>query len=415
MENRRFVYLMCGLLVIFAVVAAFAPSARAASSTQVIYSFAGDDDGEYTDSDLIMDSAGNLYGTSVLGGDFGSGTVFELSPSGNSWTHTVLYSFTGGADGGEPYKGVTLDAKGNLYGTAVVGGTGGTCVESGCGVVYKLTNNGGTWTQTVIHNFRGPDGYGPGNGLTLDAAGNLYGMTAVGGASGLGVIYQVKPQSDGSWKLVVIHNFTGGNDGSSGSAGRLLLDSVGNLYGVATAGGFNGKGTAFKLSPTQDGKFKFKTLYAFKGQPDAGFPYGGLTFDVAGNLYGTTYYDGANNLGSVYQLSLGTNGVWKEKVLYSFKGGRDGSSSISNLVSDPAGNLYGTTSEGGAGCSCGVIFKLTRGGNGTWTESVPYRFQGSPDAGFAYNGMEPGPAGTYYGATVHGGPTNDGTVYQFTP
>ena len=224
----------------------------------------------------------------------------------------------------------------------------------------------------------------------------------------VGVIYQVKPQPDGSWKLAVIHHFSGGSDGSSGSAGRLLLDSAGNLYGVATAGGFNGKGTAFKLSPTPDGKFKFKTLYAFKGQPDAGFPYGGLTFDAAGNLYGTTYYDGANNLGCVYQLSPGPNGTWKEKVLYSFKGGRDGSSSISNLVTDATGNLYGTTSEGGAGCSCGVIFKLARGGNGTWAESVPYRFQGSPDAGFAYNGMVPGPAGTYFGATVHGGPTNDG-------
>ena len=414
MENRRFVYLMCGLLAIFAVAAAFAPSARAASSTQVIYSFAGDEDGEYTDSDLIMDNAGNLYGTSVLGGDFGSGTVFELSPSGNSWTHTVLYSFTGGADGGEPYKGVTLDAQGNLYGTAVVGGTGGTCVESGCGVVYKLTNNGGSWTQTVIHNFRGRDGYGPGNGLTLDTAGNLYGMTAVGGASGLGVIYQVKPQPDGSWKLVVIHNFTGGNDGSSGSAGRLLLDSAGNLYGVATTGGFNGKGTAFKLSPTQDGKFKFKTLYAFKGQPDAGFPYGGLNFDAAGNLYGTTYYDGANDLGSVYQLSLGPDGKWRERVLYSFKGGSDGNGSISNLVTDAAGNMYGTTSEGGAGCSCGVIFKMARAG-GVWKESVVYRFQGVPDAGFAYNGMVAGPPGTFFGATVHGGDDNEGAVYQFTP
>jgi len=152
----------------------------------VIYSFAGDDDGEYTDSDLVMDSAGNLYGTSVLGGDFGGGTVFELSPSGNSWTHTVLYSFTGGADGGEPYKGVTLDAQGNLYGTAVVGGTGGTCVESGCGVAYKLTTNGGTWTQSVIHNFKGRDAYGPGHGLNLDPACNVHGLTAVGGSVGPG-------------------------------------------------------------------------------------------------------------------------------------------------------------------------------------------------------------------------------------
>src|SRR5207244_5708336 len=137
-----FVYLMCGLLAIFAVAAVFTPSAKAASTTQVIYSFAGDDDGEYTDSDLVMDSAGNLYGTSVLGGDFGSGTVFQLTPSGNTWIHTVLYSFTGGTDGGEPYKGVTLDAQGNIYGTTVTGGTG-SC-EGGCGVAYKLTYSGGS-------------------------------------------------------------------------------------------------------------------------------------------------------------------------------------------------------------------------------------------------------------------------------
>lgn len=123
--------------------------AAAASSAKVIYSFAGGDDGEYADTDLIVDSAGNIYGTTVQGGRYGSGTVFELSPSG---VHTVLYDFTGGADGGEPYKGVTLDSAGNLYGTAVTGGTGTKC-DGGCGVTYKLTNTAGSWSQTVIHNF----------------------------------------------------------------------------------------------------------------------------------------------------------------------------------------------------------------------------------------------------------------------
>src|SRR2546430_15297923 len=163
MGSRRFLGFMGKVLTIAAAVAILANAAWAAVP-QIIYNFAGDDDGEYIDSDLVIDGAGNLYGTSVLGGDFGSGTVFQLTPSGNAWTHTVLYSFHGGADGGEPYKGVTLDSQGNLYGTAVVGGTGGTCAESGCGVGYKLTNNGGTWTQTVIHHSRGPDGYRSGNG-----------------------------------------------------------------------------------------------------------------------------------------------------------------------------------------------------------------------------------------------------------
>src|SRR5581483_735870 len=161
------------------------------STSQVIYSLAGDDDGEYPDTDLTIDSSGNLYGTSVLGGTFGGGTVFQLTPSATGYTHTVLYSFTNGPDGGQPYKGVTLDAQGNLYGTTVIGGSGGTCAGEGCGVVYKLTKNGSAWTQSVIYNFTGHnDGYEPGSGLTFDAAGNLYGTTPVGGAKGAGVIYE---------------------------------------------------------------------------------------------------------------------------------------------------------------------------------------------------------------------------------
>jgi uncharacterized repeat protein (TIGR03803 family) len=218
---------------------------------------------------------------------------------------------------------------------------------------------------------------------------------------------------NGNWKFSVLHAFTGGSDGATGSAGRLILDRVGHLYGVATAGGANGKGVAFRLVLTASGQAFLQTLYAFKGQPDAGFPYGGLTFDSLGNLYGTTYYDGANNLGAVYELTY-SNGAWSERVLYSFQGGSDGSHSISNLVFDQAGNLYGTTSEGGSGCSCGVIFKVAPG-NGTWTESVAYRFQGAPDGGFAYNGMVGDTTGNFYGTTVHGGLSDDGTVYKFNP
>src|SRR5712691_8664471 len=288
-----------------------------ATTTDVIFSF-GEDDGEYADTDLETDSAGNIYGTTVLGGDHGSGTVFQLSPTRDGLVQTVLYSFTGGADGGEPYKGVSIDRQGNLYGTAVTGGSG-SC-EGGCGVVYKLTNSGGTWTQSVIHSFTGgDDGSGPGAGLTIDQHGNLYGMAPTGGAFGSGTIYELHPDRNGNWTLKVIHTFTGGTDGATGSPGRLLIRG-GHLYGAATAGGANGKGTAFELTPTQTGEWSFKTIYSFKGQPDAGFPYGGLTFDTSGNLYGTTYYDGANGLGSVYQLTRDPAGGWKERVLYSFAG-----------------------------------------------------------------------------------------------
>ena len=172
----------------------------------------------------------------------------------------------------------------------------------------------------------------------------------------------------------------------------------------------------FELSASPAGRWRLRTLYAFKGQPDAGFPYGGLVRDAAGNLYGTSYYEGAGDLGAVYQLSPKSGGGWKERVLYSFRGGLDGSNSIATLVFGAGGVLYGTTSEGGApGCSCGTIFAMTPGPGGRWRESVVYRFEGVPDGAFAYNGMVADPAGNLYGTTVHGGADNEGSIYQFTP
>src|SRR5579872_6128059 len=265
---------ICRLLCAFTT-AAILLSAAAASSTKVIYTFAGGKDGEYLDTDLVMDTSGNIYGSTVSGGDFGGGTVFQLSPSGSGWTHTVLYSFTGGKDGGEPYKGVTVDSQGNLYGTAVTGG-GGSC-EGGCGVAYKLTNSGGVWTQTVIHAFTGADGSGPGSPVSIDKHGNVFGTTPTGGKYGMGVIYLLQPVG-GSWKFRVVHAFTGGTDGGGGSAGRLLLDDRENLYGVCTVGGVNGFGTVYEVSLVK-GQVQFTTLYAFKDQPDGALPYGGLAFD----------------------------------------------------------------------------------------------------------------------------------------
>lgn len=384
-------------------------AAWAANTTKQIYSFAGNTDGEYTDTELVRDSAGNLYGTSVQGGTYGGGTVFQVTPAG---VHTVLYNFTGGADGGEPYKGVTLDAQGNLYGTAVTGG-GGSC-EGGCGVVFELKNSGGVWTQSVIHTFSGAaDGYGPGSPVSIDKSGNVYGTVPTGGKYGMGVVYQLRPSASG-WKLRVIHTFTGGTDGGGGSAGSLLIDSAGNLFGACTVGGSLGFGTVYEVSPVQ-GQWRFTTLYTFKDQPDGALPYGGLVLDKAGNLYGTTYYAGAHDFGTVYKLTH-SNGHWIESVLYSFQGGNDGASPISSLVADASGNFYGTTSDGGAStCGCGVIYKMTRGSGGKWTESVVYQFPGSPDPGFAYNGMITDGKGNFYGATVHGGDNNDGAIYQFTP
>jgi len=387
-----------------------ATAAWAAGTSKVIYSFQGGNDGEYADTELAIDSAGNLYGATVQGGKNASGTVFQLTSAG---VHTVLYDFQGGADGGEPYKGVTLDIHGNLFGTAVAGG-GGSC-EGGCGVVYMLTSNGGTWTQTVIHTFLGSDGSGPGAPVVFDRHGNLYGTTPTGGKFGNGVVFKMRVDSTGTWHFKVLHNFTGGVDGLGGSASRLLIDSAGNIYGVCTSGGANSAGNVYKLSVVQ-GKWQLTPLYSFQGgASDGASPYSGLIFDKSGNLYGTTYYAGANTQGTVYKLTPGANG-WTETVLYNFKGGSDGSSPISGLIAGAKGNLYGTTSAGGSStCNCGTVYKLTPGGNGSWTESVSYRFTGPPDGRFAYNSLVSDSKGTFYGTTVGGGTNDDGTVYHFTP
>ena len=400
------------VIAILAVTVLMAHTVWAANTETVLYSFSGSSDGGDPASSLVFDSAGNAYGTTVVGGDFGFGTVFELSPSGAGWSETVLHSFTDSPDGKYPYGGVTIDSAGNLYGTTASGGSS-SC--NSCGVVFKLSNSRGQWAESVIYSFLGNnDGAGPGAPLVFDSAGNLYGMTPDGGAHQAGTIFQLVPGQNGQWTEKVIHSFTGGNDGGIGSLGPLLIDGAGNLYGVTEVFGANGFGTVFKLSPGSNGTWRGTTIYAFKGQPDAGSPYGGLVMDSAGNLYGTTYFGGTNNVGTVYELHKAA-GVWKEKVLYSFQTANDGNLTTTTLRFDTAGNLYGTTSEGGRpGCNCGTIFKLTRQGS-AWTESVVHSFAGDPDGAFPSYGLVSDTAGNYYSTTPAGGTHNQGAVFQFTP
>jgi uncharacterized repeat protein (TIGR03803 family) len=392
--------------------------AWAANAEKVLYRFTGGSDGGDPASQLIFDSSGNAYGTTVVGGSFTFGTVFKLTPHANGkWTETVLHNFQGGADGKYPYGGVTMDAKGNLYGTTVSGGTGGTCSGDGCGIIYKLTRSGNSWTESLLYSFTGgADGAGPGGGVVFDKQGNLYGTTPDAGdvnGCGCGVVYQLAPTRGGGWKQKVIHTFTGGNDGSTGSLGLLVIDKAGNIYGVAELGGAHGAGTAFKLSLVS-GKWKMSMLDEFKGTPHAGSPYGGLISDAAGSLYGTTYYGGANGLGSVFKLTLGSTGKWSESVLYSFRAGTDGNSPTSTLVFDAHGNLYGTTSAGGDANGDGTVFKLTPTSGGKWKESVVHRFKNNPDGSQPYYGMTLDKAGNLYGTTAIGG-VGSGVIFELTP
>jgi uncharacterized repeat protein (TIGR03803 family) len=276
-------------------------------SETVVHSFTGGADGAFP-TNVICKSTGNVYGATVFGGAANAGVVFRLEGQ----DETVLYSFTGGADGGFPFAGVIQDAAGNLYGTTGDGGLpSGLCIATnGCGVVFKLDPTG---HETVLYAFTGgADGWEPSGGsLIQDAAGNLYGTTSHGGAFGQGVVFKLDPTGHET----VLYNFTGGADGAGPSS--VILDSAGNLYGTTGSGGLFssncgdletypfGCGVVFKLDPTGHET----VLYTFTGGADGSAPNLGLIRDSAGNLYGTTIYggnaEGFAGAGVVYEITPG--------------------------------------------------------------------------------------------------------------
>lgn len=311
----------------------------------VLYNFAGGADGANPQGALIRDAAGNLYGTTTAGGAAGLGTVFKLTGKKES----VLYSFVGGTDGTNPQAGLALDASGNLYGTTAAGGT------SGNGTIFKLappSKQGGTWTETVLYSFStGTDGTVPVSGVSLDAAGNLYGTASAGGAYGYGTVFQLKPGTP--WTENILHNFQDGNDGAVPYAG-LIADKAGNFYGAATEGGANGGGTVFELT-SSGGNWTFNVVSSVPGWGISG-SFRNVVLDASGNLYATTHCDGNDGSGTVYELTP-SGGSWNYTLLYTFTGGTDGLYSFSNLALSQ-GSLYGTTKYGGSNGS-GVVFKVT--------------------------------------------------------
>lgn len=397
------------------------PKAGGGWSETVLHTFSGSD-GAYPLGRLRMDKDGNLYGTTEGGGvaptcPFASnscGTVFKLSPSENrGWTETVLHSFTGGSDGSFPDHGVNFDASGNIYGSA---SDGGACDDLGCGKIFKLTNNAGTWTETIVYAFKGgSDGIDP-SGVIFDQAGNMYGVTPVGGAAcDCGTVFELTPTSDGVTEKV-LYTFTGGADGDF-PVSDLVLDNSGNLYGTTEFGGANscnsGCGTVFKLSLGADGWTKTE-LFAFAGGTDASGPLGRLIYDD-GVLYGATTNGGGNNqacyqgCGTIFQLSS-ASGAWKESILHRFEGA-DGSNPES-IIQDATGHFYGFAYAGGVG-GMGVIFQLTHTLNG-WMESTVHSFS-TVDGDNVYasaSGLISDSAGNLYGTTQAGGRYNAGTVFE---
>jgi len=242
------------------------------------------------------------------GGTYDSGTIFELSPSGGSWTFSVLHQFFGGMDGSVPYDALTLDAAGNLYGTASAGGGKSAACKYGCGTVFKLSPSGnGLWTEKILHNFTtsAADGSAPACKLIFDAAGNLYGTTGSGGGSlNAGIVFELSPLANGVWTEKVLHNFNEhAGDGNSPS-NSLTFDASGSLYGATIGGGTHGRGTAFKLTPTSSGPWTETMLNNFSGQGAGGyFPNAGLIWGADGNLYGIAASGGRGGQGTVFEIA----------------------------------------------------------------------------------------------------------------
>jgi uncharacterized repeat protein (TIGR03803 family) len=376
--------------------------AAEAQTFTLLYSFKGPPDGGNPYAGLIEDNHGNRYGTTYSGGmvnskcfDGACGTVFKLDAAGKE---TVLHRFTDGKDGANPYGGLIRDAAGNLYGTTYTGGyIGVNQCSYGCGTVFKIKPSG---QFIVLFSFHGSDGGYPLGGLLRDAAGTLYGTTSVGGAYDSGTIFKL----DVRGKETVLYSFTGGADGAQPLAG-LVQDVAGNLYGTAVLGGNIcdgqgvGCGTVFKF----DTKGHETTLHTFTGYPNDGkFPPSSLVWDKAGNLYGTTEIGGNGqyncNYGCGTIFKLQTNG--KEEVLYSFTGGADGGTPNASLLWDSTRReFYGTTVWGGAH-GAGTVFRLDSKGK----ETVLHSFTGGSDGLYPSGNVTRDKANNLYGMTTGGVP-----------
>jgi uncharacterized repeat protein (TIGR03803 family) len=445
-------------VILFTVAFLLVSSASAEWKEKVLYSFQGGaNDGASPAGGVVFDKAGNLYGATDQGGGecppAQCGTVFQLAPpakKGDPWTETVLHVFKGNAsgDGNTPVGSVIIDSLGNLYGTTGYGGTG-NCVllgtKVGCGTVYELSppkQKGGAWAETVLYSFPTPmQGYLPNGDLVFDSAGNLYGATMFGGGHGTtcnayyqycGAVFELSPpkQEGGKWTEKVLHGFKGGMDGANPNGG-LVFDSTGAIYGTTYGGGFDcpynsgmGCGTVFKLAPPrrQDGSWTETVLHRFKAISDGILPAAGLTPDKKGSFYGTTGLGGeGNEEGTVFKLDSRPDGTWKKHLLYSFQGQNDGSNPRAPVVLDAKGNLYGTATSGGGSNFAGTVFQLAKNPSGRWVFAAVYSFDGVNNGDGAFpSGNIVLSAGNIFGTTEVGGTGSScqggcGTVFEMRP
>jgi len=393
-------------------------------------------DGYGTSAPLLIDGSGNLFGTTSLGSGtlcdlaevFGCGIVYELVKSSNAYTEKVLYSFGSSSpttDGASPQAGLIADTAGNLYGTTTYGGSSNCILDigvDGCGTVFELVKSATGYTEKVLYAFTGFDGAYPYAGLVIDSSGNLYGMAGGGGAYGYGTVFELV-NSSRSYTEKVLYSFGGtAADGTYPVAG-LLMDASGNLFGTTSSDngpfvcGLGACGTVIELIKSSSG-YTERVLHQFAGS-DGATPRAGLIMDSSGNLYGTTSQGGASGHGTVFQL-INSSGSYTEKVLYSFAGGSDGSLPIASLLMDSLGNLYGTTKLGGSttacgGTGCGTAFELVNS-TGNYAERLLHSFSGGSDGSIPAAALIMDSSGNLYSTTEVGGSSLQlGTVFTINP
>jgi len=395
------------------------------------------------------------------------GTVYRLAPpakQGDPWTETVLYVFKGNAsnDGASPYGGLVIDSAGNLYGTTGYGGTGDCEVlgsKLGCGTVFELTppkQKGDAWTETVLHSFpNAKQGFNPFGDLVFDSAGNLYGATFFGGGKGTtcdpyyqycGSVFELSPPKTkgGKWTERKLYSFEGVAQGAqvgdgANPNGGLVLDNKGAIYGTTFYGGSvrgecnggsggTGCGTVFKLAPPakKDGNWTQILLRRFDEQ-DGDNPAAGVVVGANGDLYGTTLRGGSSGGpggGTVFRMVPPSkkSGPWKETILYNFTGDEHGTDPMASLLFDSVGNLYSTTNGGTPQCHYGNVFRMKPASeNGQkWTLSVLYGFTGSPGAEYPAARLAFDKTGNLYSTTSLGGTAQScqsgcGTVFEVSP
>jgi len=427
MEAKRF-WAAAGRLVAATVfILGFSVVTDAASQYKILHRFTGGANGneyvnlgpflEYFSSGIVIDAAGNLYGTTPAGGAYGFGLIYELKPNPDgTWKKKVLYSFRGAVDGASPMGSLMLDSAGNLFGTTYAGG------KYGKGTVFEIMPKpSGGWSGRLLYSFSGgQDGASPMVGVIFDQTGNLYGAADGGGDYGGGTIFKLTPNPDGSWTQSVLHSFSGGWDGSA-QLGGLAFDPAGNLYGTGQSA--SSAGVVFRLTPNPDGTWTDTVLHTFDGNDGWDpFSFSGLVLDAAGSVYGTAFWNHGTAAGVVFKLTPSQDGTWTESDVYSFTGGADGEHPEAGVIFDAAGNLYGATPFGGDyDCyhgpfsdGCGVIFRLTPKPDGTWKETVLHTFHNHPGA-HSFAGVTLDSAGNLYGTTSGDGVTTFGTVFEITP